>query len=821
MVAGSGASGDKKQVVPFAPISTTDNSFLTTIRYVPGRFARYEFIDTEDNNKVIKDINLAEKLGTNLTLKDVGVVVPDGYELAPGASLPTELTLGPNLSQDMNNPTLFKIDLVHKREVVTEHEIRKPTVHYIYANGDKAGQKAAEDSKLEVYYIRTGLKDFATGQFTPVEGQNANWHWDNTYNEDSFHNGYRVIEGKWTLPQSWAPVSVEVPKVAGYDAITTGDWEVNKDGSTTKVPANQFVFPTYAGSDTTIEGQESVAYTPDAPVYEATPEHTVYFAQGKYDDRKVTAQFHYWKDGHDAGEASPNQVVEVLYTKPVTAIHTHGNKNMSEWTFDYAPDYVWDKSRGDRAFPGFNVISGKGWNILTSNSSFGITAPEIPGYKQATSKTDLSNNTLTFGKPTTEPNTQFTNDTNPTWYFLNKLTTYYVPNQDLNKQVTRNIHYISPQGADFDLPQTVTFEREARLNDADDKVVFGARIDNNVFKFEAGDNLWNHNSGQANAEGTWSEYKEGNYPLVIPGYTTLINGQAVSKPSIPAATVHPDTEDQEITVSFIKNEIDIALTGDAIEKAYNGKQASIPEQVINQFKLTLSDSRLTMPAGVHDLKLTTDDFRFNDTNGISIANPKDAGTYRIVLSDQGLDKFKALDPNFTWNYDKNKSYITYQINPVQATATLSGTDDRDYNGQPVSTADLNQNKKINLTLNVPGFDSVNIPLVDGDYSWQTSNGEAPTDVGTYKLVLSDTAVEHIQNYLAQNWNQDATNVLFNKNDLSGSAEYTIKQKHVTAILSGESEVSYTTKPITAQDIQNGYQIASRLTFLMISLIILL
>lgn len=264
------------------------------------------------------------------------------------------------------------------REVQAENRIA--TVHYVYGNGDRAGQQAAGDSQIEFHYEKNN------------EG---NWLWDQTYNEDGFNNGYKVISGNWQVPNHWDNVIASIPNVPGYTAITSGDWTMNTDGTQSRTPANQFVYPTYVHGGSSREGDSSTAYKPGADTYEATDVHTVYYLQNVQETRTITEHFHLWKNGHDAGQAVydngdpiPDESIEVFFENIPTGFATHHSNDTADWIAKYGQNtdgykheggnWHWNKLKGDASTPGYHVISGTWSGTGTNDREF--IHPRVPGY---------------------------------------------------------------------------------------------------------------------------------------------------------------------------------------------------------------------------------------------------------------------------------------------------------------------------------------------------------------------------------------------------------------------------------------------------------
>ena len=150
-------------------------------------------------------------------------------------------------------------------------QTRTVTLHYVYGDGPKAGQKAFDDAVLNVYYHRTATLDRATNQT-----KYGDWLWDQSQGDPSTP-GYHVVSGKWTnLPQSWDGVRADVHDVIGY----TADLGTNDPKNINHIPANKWVHPIYntAGDNGTSDSDKgSTAYLDTNSLYEAKPTHTIVY----------------------------------------------------------------------------------------------------------------------------------------------------------------------------------------------------------------------------------------------------------------------------------------------------------------------------------------------------------------------------------------------------------------------------------------------------------------------------------------------------------------------------------------------------------------
>ena len=92
--------------------------------------------------------------------------------------------------------------------------------------------------------------------------------------------------------------------------------------------------------------------------------------------------------------------------------------------------------------------------------------------------------------------------------------------------------------------------------------------------------------------------------------------------------------------------------------------------------------------------------------------------------------------NYTWTF---KPTVTYNIASTTASAGLSGSNRKVFDGSGVTTAQINHGGSIEVTFTYPGStDSSMYKLQDGDYTWNTSDHNAPKNVGIYTITLTDS-----------------------------------------------------------------------------------
>lgn len=785
------------------------------------------------------------------------------------------------------------IHLVHKTQNVTDtdpkaQETRTITVNYVKTKVNEDGTytedgNAFTSAVLDVYYTRQATKDLATGDITY-----GPWQW-NTKKGDSNTPGYRVVSGTWTnLPQEWANVTADVPTLTGYTAYTGGP-----ASNTDKIPANQFVFPSWNGSTTDVS-KDSTAYTTAASLYEAQPVHTIFYVPNKTETRTVTAKFMIAGGDKDGQSFAPDAQIQVFYDQTGTIDPTTDK-------VVYSGNWQWDKSKGDTANLGFHVISGN-WNFQ-NGGQFTVTPPNGGSdYVIANINSTGTYTTISFANPNYYSNTVFTTNNASQWYARNEVTTYYVPKSLVEKTINRVINITLPNNPGTPsitqtITQPATITRPVKVNADDSGVVFDGF------------------TGSGWTTGEWLSCR--NIPLRS-SYTRIIK-QIVTNPDgtttettlniiyprpIPSQKVTVDTLPTVINVTFtatatatlsgtnqsiytgnpitvnnlnngdgddpimavIIGPIDMTSSLEAgwvefssdngktwsldmptnvgtykLRWSAQGKEAIIKQYGNNSIKWTDDDGNSTFtgtatyiitPASatstlsnqtsgnytkVYDAQpttsidpsklkfttyfdnrevvlnttgLTSDSYEWVDASGNPISNPENVGTYYVKLKDSALATLQKDNPNFTLT---NTGLAVYTITQAQADGVLGGSNSRLYNGQSITTAEVNSNGQIRVTVNFPGVTDANETYIlkDGDYTW--NSGSAPSNVGSYTITLTPTGISNIEKYilsLAGYGQNNTSNVVFADNAFTGSANYDIAKAQATATIGGNYERPY-------------------------------
>ena len=768
--------------------------------------------DTENKQIVQFDIKNPDNGGYSLDLKFPEGVNTGTYQSVSVSGVPAGATIAgdywkpftdrscnwrvPNYKWDATTaPSLFNanvvVHLVHKTQDVTDtdpaaQETRTVTVNYVKTKVNEDGTytedgNAFTSAVLDVYYTRQATKDLVTGTVTY-----GPWQW-NTKKGDSSTPGYHVVSGTWTsLPQEWATVTADVPTLDGYTAYTGGPAT-----NTNKVPANQFVFPTWNGSDgdTSDISKGSTAYTTAAPLYEAQPVHTIFYVPNKTEARTITAKFVYAGGDKNGQSVAPDAQIQVFF-KQAGTINALTNKVV------YGDYWTWDKTVGDENNLGFHVISGK-WNIA-QDGQFTVTPPDAGNdYVVAKINSTGTYTTVNFATPIYYSNTVFTTNNAPQWYVRNELTTYYVPKSLTQKTINRviNLTPVNQPGTPSvtqTTTQSATITRPVRVNADDSGVVFDG--------FD----------GSGWTTGEWGRYN--NIP-VPNGYTKVIK-QIVTHPDgtttettlnipnrgpIPAQTVTIDTLPTVINITYTATAT--AFLAGTNESTYTGSPITLDDLNYGN-----GDDRIhvgiTGPTQ-NVYKLQAGDVEFSSDNGQTWTTemPTNTGTYKLrwsepgkqdIIKEFGNNSIKWVDAQGNSTFTSTATYI---INPKPITnVTVLGDQRKTYDGKGASVDGAGLT--ISGTGTVAGSTLTAKGLVTSDFDWYTLNGNKlnaiPTDVGSYEARLNSTGLKNLQ----------TINSNYSFNTASGTIKYTIDKAKAIATIGGSYERDYNGQPISGTSIYN-------------------
>lgn len=220
-------------------------------------------------------------------------------------------------------------------------------------------------------------------------------------------------------------------------------------------------------------------------------------------------------------------------------------------------------------------------------------------------------------------------------------------------------------------------------------------------------------------------------------------------------------------------------------QTYTGQAVQIDlSTIVGSLKATDSDGKVWK---LNTDTLTLDDYTITDSNGKIVTGfPVNVGTYTFKINEKGIAALASANPDFAIPNEINGYSYTYTINQANAIGKLTGSNSGAYTGKPVTTAQVNSNGQIMVTVDYPGVAISNktYTLKAGDYTWSTENGFAPTDAGKYTITLTKDGIANIENYIrafAGTGQDGKSNVVFAENAITGSATFEIVPKSITDV----------------------------------------
>lgn len=238
-------------------------------------------------------------------------------------------------------------------------------------------------------------------------------------------------------------------------------------------------------------------------------------------------------------------------------------------------------------------------------------------------------------------------------------------------------------------------------------------------------------------------------------------------------------------LEIVKAKADYQMSGNG-ETTYTGSAVKLP---MDQLKDAISSSNT-----ISGQDLVIPELNANDFTWSSGTAPTNVGDYTIKLSETGINKLAAANPNYDLALGTNA--FTYKINAAKASATVSGENSRTYNGQAISIDDIYNGRTISVKVTGLDDQEFTYTMQTGDYTWNVAD---PTNVGTYTLTLNSTGIGHLQDLLNDKYGNG--NVTIANNQVTGSAKYTIEKANISVTLSGNQDETYTAEELTNSNIK--------------------
>ena len=360
---------------------------------------------------------------------------------------------------------------------------------------------------------------------------------------------------------------------------------------------------------------------------------------------------------------------------------------------------------------------------------------------------------------------------------------------------------------------TITISGEGAFNYADDN--WKNLVETNELPasgYNVGFNDANARAQLSNGDVTYNENRN------VGTYTVSLTEKGLNdiKDQLGDNFIYPDLKDVKSEAKFIidKGNKTISLIGGDTKVFDN--TSTLPDQGTFYSGLGLADNdqgRISVynsDGTRRTIQLTPADveFWFNG-HKIDKDQAKNVGTYNLRLTDDFINKVKAADGNngnnYEWAYGTHTptgsdtytaDYVIYQ---ATGKANLSGNNSKLYDGNAVTTADVNKDGKITIDLTLPVYKKADAPgdepqllrtvdlgkytLQDGDYTWNTADGAAPTKGGQYTIKLNKgNILSYLQDRLValagtgtdpDDETKSMSNVTIDTNDMDGQADFDI------------------------------------------------
>ena len=309
--------------------------------------------------------------------------------------------------------------------------------------------------------------------------------------------------------------------------------------------------------------------------------------------------------------------------------------------------------------------------------------------------------------------------------------------------------------------------------------------------------------------------------------------------------IYPDLKDVTSKATFIiaKGNKEIDLMGGDMKVFDN--TSTLPDQGTFYSGLGLGDddqgkiSIYNSDGTLKTIQLTPNDVEFW-LNGKKVTKDqaKSVGTYDLRLTDAFIQKVKDADGNngnnYEWTYGPEYETAQYKIYQATGKAKLSGDNSKLYDGNAVTTAEVNKDGKITVDLTLPVYKQADEPgdepqllrtvdlgkytLQDGDYTW--ANGTAPTKGGIYTINLNkDKILAHLQDRLVDlagmgtdpdDPTKSLSNVTISTDDMAGQATFAIETTTAYQFVDDDDNGSKVGTPVSKTGL-NGESSAISLT----------
>lgn len=164
------------------------------------------------------------------------------------------------------------------------------------------------------------------------------------------------------------------------------------------------------------------------------------------------------------------------------------------------------------------------------------------------------------------------------------------------------------------------------------------------------------------------------------------------------------------TFTVKQGEVTVTLNG-SDGKTYNAVPTLSSGLNLDKYNVTYSATVYSADGKAQTLTLTANDLQI-------IGDATNVGTYQVKLSEIGQEKLKALtgnqSANYKWAFNTNADYV---VKAATASAELSGSNQKTFDGTAVTTVEVNSNGQILVHFTFPGSTiQSTYALQNGDYS---------------------------------------------------------------------------------------------------------
>lgn len=737
-------------------------------------------------------------------------------------------------------------------EEATETEGRTVTEHYIVAadgivNGKfyKKGDKLFDDAVIEVYFKRNVTKDKDTGKVIKT----GNWEWDPSQG-DAETAGFKVISGKWNdikgtkeKPKSgsW---SVDIPSKDGFTAITDGvsngfntinlgypgnggsdyftndtdpTWYWRKTLTTYYIPSNIVrVINETAPDGTTTTTTQTSPFSGDVKLdnddkgivvsgatsgsWDAyTPKYSGYTI-------KVTKSV----DGGEETTGSTDDLKAVTVTndtKPEVINITYSATSKAELSGSASSTYTGSPITWDDVNNGINfTVTGPD---SSTSGTYTLTQGDVQFTKDGTTTTSLPIDAGTYTISLTDAGKQniekkfgnksiaWTDDSGQST--ITGSATYTIKNK-----VAATVTVSGTQTETYDATaKSVNYNAsgdnsvKVTVSSTDGTISPSVSLDSSDFKIVDSDGK-DTTAIDATTNGT----TPCDYRIVLTDAGIAKVQQALGN----------EYQVSQSTTGYGKLVINKAIGHLTLSGSYEASYGDNPplwSKYGSSYTLTVDNAPGLTAAEKAKLKLKSGDIKFT-LDGITTNFPRtEYGEYTVGLGNI-VGRARGLNRNnIEWNNTSFASTATYTVVAAKVTATLSGTSSKTYDGSAVTADQLNATgSTVKVTLadtdDLSALADFTYQLKDGDYTWTTSDGKAPTDVGTYTLKLTTQGIANIQKQIDDNENIGEGHVTVTSTpDTAGTASFEIKKAVAHAVLSGSGSSTYTGQRVYPDTMGNG------------------